>query len=184
MRAMIIVGIVLGFCAGQTATAGAWLRDHQSGFLSLSFGATQTDQTTNALYLEYGLTQQTTLGVDVSAFSIGSDVRNAFGIVFMRRALGDRKRPSKWAYEIGIGALWDQDRTLPAVKTSLSWGRGFQLGDRSGRISVDAGYVHEPTLQNHTTKLDATAGLGFTQITTGILEMTYSHKDTDCFGAV
>lgn len=181
-----IFAAILAACAnlGQSVEAGAWLREQGTGFASLSFGATQADEVTAALYLEYGLNEKMTIGVDISAFNSSEDVRNGFGALFLRRSIGPTDRPSKFAYEVGLGALYEEEEVLPAVKTAVSWGRGFQLGQRNGWVNVDAGYIYEPQLMNHTAKLDATAGLDLGEITTGILEINLSHKDSDSFGAI
>lgn len=184
MRLKLAGFLAVCACLGQSALAGAWLREQGTGFASLSFGATQKDETTAALYLEYGLNEKMTIGVDISAFNSSEDVRNGFGILFLRRSLGPTDRPNKFAYEVGLGALYEDNETLPAVKTAVSWGRGFQLGQRNGWVNVDAGYIYEPQLMNNTTKLDATVGLDIGGITTGIVELNLSRTDSDSFSAV
>lgn len=178
--------IILAMCCGvgQAADAGAWLREKQTGFASLSFGVTETEDATGTFFLEYGLSEKTTIGVDISAFRANSSAVNGFGNLFVRRSIGPTDRTSKWAYEVGIGGYFDEDKTLPAVKTTVSWGRGFQMRDRPGWVNIDATYILEPELKSDETKLDATAGYAFGGITTGILEVTYSNRNNNSFGAV
>ncbi|MDF3414491.1 hypothetical protein HKX54_08495 [Sulfitobacter sp. M57] len=184
MRVLFAVSLMVWQFLASNAQAGAWLREKGTGFASLSFGATEFSETTNALYVEYGLSNKTTIGLDISSFTNAQNVRNGFGNLFIRRAIGPTDRPSKWAYELGIGGLWGNERQLPSVKTTLSWGRGFQLRARDGWINMDAAYVYEPTLGSHITKFDATLGLHFGGITTGLLEVTHSSQNDDTFGAV
>lgn len=183
MRFLFTTCLVMTLCAAPMGHAGAWLREKGTGFASLSFGATQFSETTNALYIEYGLTDKMTVGLDISAFTNAQNVRNGFGNLFLRRALGPTDRPSKWAYEIGVGGLWGNEMQRPTVKTGISWGRGFQVRDRSGWVNIDAAYVYEPTLGDHVTKFDATLGMELGGITSGLLDLTLSHEKSDTFGA-
>ncbi|KIN75023.1 hypothetical protein Z945_2922 [Sulfitobacter noctilucae] len=175
--------IAVSFTASM-AQAGAWLRDKGTGFVSLSFGATQFSETTNAFYLEYGLTEGTTVGLDVSTFTNSENVRNGFGNLFVRRSLGSVDGPHRFAYEVGVGGLWGNEMQLPTVKTSVSWGRGLSVSDRSGWINLDGAFIYEPTLGEHITKFDGTIGMNFTDVTTGLLEVTVSQQNDDTYGAV
>ncbi|WP_386625279.1 hypothetical protein [Sulfitobacter geojensis] len=183
MRYLFAACLILWQCVACTAQAGAWLREKGTGFVSLSFGATQFSETTNALYIEYGLSDKTTVGLDVSTFTNALNVRNGFGNIFLRRAIGPTDQPHKWAYEIGFGGLWGNEMQLPTVKTAISWGRGFKIAERDGWVNMDAAYVYEPTLGEHITKLDATLGLNFGTITTGLLEVTLSSQNSETYGA-
>ncbi|KIN63328.1 hypothetical protein Z946_2198 [Sulfitobacter noctilucicola] len=167
----------------STASAGAWLREEATGFVSLSFGATQFSETTNGLYLEYGVSPKTTVGLDISTFTNSQNVRNGFGNLFLRRALGPSDKPSKFSYEIGIGGLWGNEMQRPTLKSGLSWGRGFQVKDRNGWVNIDGAFVYEPTLGEHITKLDGTLGIGFSQLTTGLFEVNISHQNEELYGA-
>jgi hypothetical protein len=184
MRFLFAISLACLSCGVHPAEAGAWLKEKGTGFASLSFGAFQNDQTSTAIFVEYGLSDTTTIGIDINAFVARSDVGDAFGVAFLRRSLGPTDRNSRFSYEVGVGAFWDDEQLLPAVKSAVSWGRGIQFGDRSGWMNVDAAYIVEPTLKNHTAKLDATAGLNFTPVTTGILELNLSQQDSDFFSAV
>ena len=162
MRVLFTVILLIWQCMASTAYAGAWLREKGTGFTSLSFGATQFSETTNALYIEYGLSDKTTIGLDISSFTNALNVRNGFGNLFMRRAIGPTDRPNKWAYEIGVGGLWGNEKHLPTFKTAISWGRGFQI----------------------IAKLDAALGMNFGGITTGLLEVTISSQNSETYGAL
>lgn len=183
MKTLFAVLVMTCQCMASIGHDGAWLRDEGSGFASLSFGATQFSETTNALYVEYGLSDKTTIGLDVSTFTNALNVRNGFGNLFIRRAIGPTDQPNRWAYELGVGGLWGNERHLPTLKTTLSWGRGFQFHNRSGWVNMDAAFIYEPTLGSHITKFDATLGLHFGGITTGLLEVTHSSQNNDTYGA-
>jgi hypothetical protein len=49
MRLVFTICLVLSQGVAPIAHAGAWLREKGTGFVSLSFGATQFSETTNAL---------------------------------------------------------------------------------------------------------------------------------------
>lgn len=183
MRVIWAIGLAMMCCAGQAADAGAWLREKNSGFASLSFGATQGDTMNASLYVEYGVSEKTTIGVDINAFHSADSETNGFGALFLRRAIGPTDHTNKFAYEIGLGGFFE-DENLPAFKTAVSWGRGLQLGERQGWVNVDAAYIYEPTLLTHQTKLDATAGLDLTPRMTGILEINFSDRDGNSNTAV
>ena len=166
------------------AQAGAWLRETGTGFVSLSFGVTQFSETTNAFYLEYGLTDGMTVGLDISAFTNSQNVRNGFGNLFIRRKLGSDTGAHRFAYEVGLGGLWGNERQLPTIKTGVSWGYGFNQNDKPGWVNLDAAYIYETEMGQHIAKLDGTLGLELTDFTTGLLEFTLSEQNDDAYGAV
>ncbi|MEW9921148.1 hypothetical protein AB2B41_16170 [Marimonas sp. MJW-29] len=170
MRLIFLILLTL-LSLSTAAQAGAWLRERGEGFVSLSFGATRFDETKNALYIEYGLTD-------------AQDVRNGFGNLFARRALGPTDRPHRFAYEIGLGGLWGNEMQLPTVKTGVSWGYGFSHASGNGWMSLDAAYVYEPRMGNHIAKIDGTLGVDFSTLTTGLIEFTLSEQNDDAYGAV
>jgi hypothetical protein len=184
MRLLFAVCLILSQGVAPIAHAGAWLREKGAGFISLSFGATQFSETTNALYVEYGLSDKTTIGLDVSAFTNALNVRNGIGNLFIRRRLGPSNRPDKWAYEIGVGGIWGNERQLPTFKTGISWGRGYDLDGRAGWINLDGAFIYEPLQGQHITKLDATLGMELGDVLSGILEVNMSYQNNDTFGAV
>lgn len=184
MKPFFLTCLTLLYFLPSASQAGAWLRETGTGFVSLSFGATRLSDTTNALYLEYGLTENVTIGLDISAFTNSQDVRNGFGNLFIRRNLGPTTGPHRFAYEIGIGGLWGSDMRLPTVKTGISWGYGFTQNDRPGWVNLDVAYINEPEMGQHIAKLDGTLGLDLTDFTAGLLEFTLSEQNNDAYGAV
>ena len=184
IRSFLMTLAALTALSPRPAEAGPWLREKGSGFTALTFGATQFSETTNALYFEYGLTENTTVGLDVSAFTNSLNVRNGFGNLFLRRAIGPTDGPMRMAYEVGLGGLWGNERQLPTLTTGVSWGHGFEMTGRPGWISATGSFVYEPTLGQHITRLDGTLGLDFGKVVTGLVETTLSYQNDDSFGAV
>lgn len=184
MKQLCAVWLVLTLCAASPAWAGAWLKEKGGGFVSLSFGANLSSEMTAAIYVEYGLSDSTTIGLDVNGFSSETKELYGYANVFFRRAIGPTDRPNKFAYELGIGGYWVDDSARPALKSTLSWGRGFQLKDRNGWLNMDGAFIYEPTFGSHMTKLDATIGMELGQTTTGIFELAVGHKDDKTFGSI
>lgn len=183
MRQVLAATIVFFLTMPPAVQAGAWLRKEGEGFVSLSFGATRFSETTNALYLEYGLTETTTIGLDISAFTNSLNVRNGFGNLFVRRAIGPTDRDSKWAYEIGLGGLWGNEMQRPTLKTGVSWGKGFQINNRNGWVNIDSALIIEPKLNEHIAKLDGTFGMAFTDVTSALLEVNLSYQEDETYGS-
>jgi hypothetical protein len=184
MKILNAACLAISLCVPSAALAGAWLKEKGHGFVSLSFGANMAEEITGGLYVEYGLSDSTTIGIDISGFSGGSITLNGYGSLFLRRSIGPTDKPSKWAYEIGIGGYWEQETARPALKSAISWGRGFQFKGRNGWMNMDGAFIYDPTLGSHMTKLDATVGMEIGKITTGILELALGHKDDNTFGSI
>lgn len=159
------------------ADAGAWLREKGSSFSSTAFTITPDQDIANSSYLEYGLRPDLTLGADVRVGRDPSGVQDGFATLFMRRALNDPAKDNKWAYELGFGATWDDTVVEPHVKAGLSWGRGLQWGERYGWMSVDSSIRWDITTSRGTTKIDSTIGMGFTEVTTGMIQLYLSDFD-------
>lgn len=168
-------------CAG-TAHAGAWLREKGAGFSSNSFSSTYYLDTVSQSYLEYGLTEKTTLGADIGFVRPRFGLHSGYTTLFIRRAIGSTEAKSKWAYDLGIGTSWIGDTVLPHLRTGLSWGRGFSVADKSGWIALDAAVIWDLTYAPDLTKVDATIGLNFTDMTTGMVQLFAGHLDQNTFG--
>lgn len=166
---MRLLAVIFALLASM-ASAGAWPRDKGRWFLATStqisgFGAarnlTQLELFNN-LYLEYGLTQSLTLGLDIGQ-SIGFDptyhASDPNYRLFARLPLVERQG-SRLAVEASLGKAGDQ--TYTAV--GLNFGRGFTLGPNYGWFSVDTRQVmaEGPGAEFlRQSKLDVTAGLTF-----------------------
>ncbi len=111
----------------STATAGAWLREKGTGFSSVTTKGTLSRDFSETTYWEYGVRDDLTLGVEAAFFTFASGAQSGSGMVFLRRPIGKKDRPSVWAYELGIGADWSDASVRANVRAALSWGHGYQL---------------------------------------------------------
>lgn len=173
---LLTTSCVLAFSPGL-AEAGAWLREKGKAFSSTAFTITADQDIANTSYLEFGLRPDLTLGADVRIAHDRFGVQDGFATLFMRRALGDPNRTSKWAYELGIGATWDDTVVQPHAKIGVSWGRGLQWGKRYGWVSIDSSYRWDITTSQGTAKIDSTIGMGFTDVTTGMMQLYLTDFD-------
>ena len=157
--------------------AGPWLRDKGSSFMAVSVAATFYLDTGTQTYLEYGLTDKTTVIADVGIVRPRFGSHGGYTTVSMRRALTLPDAKSKWAYELGVGVGWIGSQTLPHARTALTWGRGMTWGDKSGWATVDAAVIWDLANSLHVTKIDATVGVNLTDITAGMLQIYTAHID-------
>jgi len=151
---------VLFFCmiAAQSAHAGAWLRDPDSGFLSVSATMRHLGdfwQSENGLYGEYGLAPRLTLGVDINEKpGIAGHV-----LLFARVPVGPADRRTKVAVELGLGAHHWQGQWGAMIKPGVSVGRGFTNRWGDGWFNVDAALEFRHPNPDPAFKLDAALGL-------------------------
>ena len=153
------------------AQAGPWLREKGTTFSAVSMSATYYLDTSNQTYLEYGITDKTTLVGDLSMVRLRYAPQSGYATVSLRRALSKPDATSKFAYELGVGVGWIGSYTLPHVRTGLSWGRGINWGETSGWATIEASAIWDLTYAQHVTKLDMTIGLNFTDVTKGMLQV-------------
>lgn len=127
--------------AGPVA-AGAWLREEGTGFLSFSQTVGENrDEDYNALFLEYGLTPNTTLGLDAG---MGKGLENWQAILFLRRPVGATDGASRRAVELGLGLSGSAPPLTalpsdlsPLLRPGLSWGRGLDTRWGNGWVGVE-----------------------------------------------
>lgn len=163
MRLILPVFLLL---AAATAEAGAWLREKGTGFLAFKGVAAQDGATDGAIYFEYGVRPDLTLGARAGADLTLSQVDmqakgymiDGTAFAFLRRPIHLSNRPFKLAYELGIGSTYGPD-TDPLVLTGLSYGRGLKLGERYGWLAIDAAVEWSLGKTSDLAKLDATLGL-------------------------
>ncbi|KEJ89133.1 hypothetical protein [Sulfitobacter donghicola] len=157
--------------SAQLVNAGPWLREKGSAFTAVSFSSTYYLETSNQTYLEYGLTDSTTLVADVSFVRLHYVPSSGYATFSLRRSFGPEEGKSKWAYELGFGAGWIGSETLPHIRTALSWGKGIKWGEKSGWSTVEAAILWDLTHELHVGKIDTTIGLNFTDTTAGMLQL-------------
>lgn len=168
----------------QMAQAGPWLREKGSAFTAVSFSSTYYLETGSQTYLEYGLTDKTTVVADLGISRLHYVDNTGYATVSLRRAISAPDAKSKWAYEIGAGAGWIGATTLPHIRTGLSWGRGIEWGKKSGWMTVEAAVIWDLTYDLHVTKVDATLGINFTDITSGMLQLYTANVADQTIGTI
>ncbi|WP_120981253.1 hypothetical protein [Ruegeria conchae] len=153
----LLVSVLLIWLAAP-ASAGAWLREKGSSFTAISVTAFQDDGDTHryksALYSEWGLRPKLTIGLDAE------EHQDLYGhaLVFARIPVADFGQAGRFSIEFGLGAHHRQYDAWAMYKTTLSYGKGIQIGLGGGWINIDA--VHENrTHEALIRKLDFTAGL-------------------------
>lgn len=157
--------------AAQAASAGAWLRDEGAGFSSVTGGVTAMLDISEETFIEYGVRDDLTLGMELSFIHFTTGMQSGAASIFLRRPIGKGDRPSKWAYELGLGAGWVGPAVQPLARAGLSWGRGFTLHHTNGWAAVDASvtwavYDNEPLF-----KLDGTIGVNVTDRVSGMVQV-------------
>lgn len=180
MRSAFFLTLLACQLCATTGQAGPWLRDKGASFVSSSFSATYFYDLTQSTYIEYGLREKLTLGIDLSTAQSRFGLRSGSATAFLRFPLGDVTEWGRLAYDLGAGASWTDAFISPHVRAGLSWGRGFTLGARNGWLTVDAAAQWEFGLSQEVIKLDATAGFDFTEATTGMAQIfiTYTEGET------
>lgn len=154
------LGILLCLMSVEAAVAGAWLREHGTGFLSTAGTVTQAREAGGSLYAEYGLTDTLTLGLDVNGGMDQLGIPTGDGTLFVRFPLTAADAQNKWAAQIGLGARYEPREFFPSAELGLSWGRGLVWGERYGWIAVDATVNIARAPMKRITKVDTTLGLG------------------------
>lgn len=169
LRYLTICLFTLSFA--QSAPAGPWLREKGTSFTALSFATTYYLETATQTYLEYGLSEKTTLVADIGMARLQNNPDGGYATLSFRRALSAPDAKSKWAYELGLGAGWLGAETLPHVRTGLSWGKGTTWGQKSGWMTVEGAVIWDLTHKLHVTKIDTTVGINFSDVTSGMLQL-------------
>lgn len=176
--------LVLITSLAAPATAGPWLREKGKSFTSVSFATTWDLKSSTSSYLEYGFRDNMTIGADVGVFRSPLEGQTGFATVFLRRPLGRNEGTSRLAYELGVGASWADDIVSPHIKTGLTWGRGFQLRDKGGWMTVDASVRWDLGHSLQVTKIDSTVGLNFTDKFTGMFQLYVTNTQGETFATV
>ncbi|WP_101067350.1 hypothetical protein [Roseovarius salinarum] len=168
-----LVATVIMFLAGHAA-AGPWPREEGAFFTALAGrlavdgpGAGEDSYTT--LYGEYGLTQRTTLGVDLGYGS--TNTHKAVG--FLRLPFERTPADTRMAYQLGVGQIDDH----AVVRPGFSAGRGISLGDRAGWLTVET--LGEVSLETGAIdlKADFTVGLNTGTRTKMVVQMQTGRDD-------
>ncbi|WP_233270539.1 hypothetical protein [Chachezhania sediminis] len=135
----LVLGMLVWLAMGTPVLAGAWLRDKGAGFLS--FGATLrpsriVPNNEQKIYLEYGLTDWWTMGVDVNE----TPTVTGHALIFARLPLGRKDAAIRQAIEVGLGGHhWGPD-WWGFYKVGYGAGQGFTNRWGNAWWAVDASY--------------------------------------------
>lgn len=173
MRHALLVSLCLIWATA--APAGPWLRETGTTFVSSGVTLNRLRDHSSTTYIEHGWSETLTLGADVSFATSHLGTQAGAVTLFFRRQLGTPTDTSRFAYELGAGTAWTQGAYLPHAKLGLSWGRGIELAQKPGWLTVDAALFHEFTTGEQAVKIDGTLGLNFTDKTSGMMQIYYTH---------
>mgnify|MGYP006283281861 CR=1 FL=1 len=172
MHRLLLLALVAAGLTAPAVDAGPWMRGKGEGFLSfggytdisgLDRAGLHTDPT---VFLEYGLTDRVTLGLDVYV-DTGWDKRTAQ--VFLRYPLRDGTDGWPVAANIGYGLRQNHaaGKVEQLARLGLSAGRGLA----SGWLSAEVAAIHAVDSGETEGKLDLTWGHDFTDVWTGVLQL-------------
>lgn len=160
MRLPLLLAVL---CLPLPASAGAWMREVGTTFLSFSTTIDEARQIGGSMYVAHGFRPKLTLGAKIDVDMLDGFVGDSTGFVFARKPISTGEGPHKLAYEIGIGGTLDPDNLpVPLLRAGLSYGRGFTLWDKVGWVALDGAAEREVSNSITTYKLDSTIGLTLT----------------------
>ncbi|MCH2165121.1 MAG: hypothetical protein MK098_10780 [Marinovum sp.] len=156
-----LVSFLVTLCLVSQANAGAWPRGHGKTFTSASGELWQDEQGYlhyyTSAYLEYGRTPKLSIGTITAMGSLsGADNEIFAGYTVWQ------KGPHVLSLETALHEnrtldFAGQEQVSPGYGVGLSYGRGFQLAQRNGWITLDARLNRSTKLQEF--KFDTTLGL-------------------------
>jgi len=183
MRIILSAAIIAIHLVASPAQAGAWLREKGASFTSFSLSTSWFRDARSSGYMEFGITETSTVGIDLGLSRNQNGKKLAYGTLFLRRALLANNGANIWAYEVGLGATYGGAGTqaLPHFKTGLSFGRGINIKEKGGWLAADAAILWGLQKDNHVAKLDTTVGLNFTDHLAGILQLNFARQEGETF---
>jgi hypothetical protein len=163
----LIAGAMLVLAATEAA-AGAWPRPKGETFVSIAtrqttgartlIAAVQDIHSYNSIYLEHGLTDRLTVGLDAGQGRGPDEEVNAV-LVFARLPVWSPGE-HKVAADLGFGLLEDGvDGTQTRIRPGLSWGRGFESRWGGGWLGIESSFEYRSPSGDTAFKADFTAGL-------------------------
>ena len=185
---MIRLLVLLVWGIGTQASSGAWPRDKGHGFVSgsalYSISLADVERTLTlgdsrdisinsytALYMEYGLTDRLTVGLDLG-HSVAGKVKS---VGFVRWPLPELGNGHRIALEIGTGRIDGQN----AIRPGISYGRGISWRQWSGWLAIDTLAEYRPKTASVDIKVDATFGLNMEKGRKAILQIQMGEQDGD-----
>ena len=140
--------------------AGAWLRSEGAGFAAISTERGLDGGYDHAGYVEYGVRDDLTLGAKVDVEMLGNQPIDGSGYLFLRRPL-DLLENWQVSYALGLGLSWDPTDLSHLLRAGVSFGRGYNLGERSGWVNLDTDLVSDG-ITGRAVKVDGTVGINAT----------------------
>lgn len=177
MFSRLVVLLVLCCCAGL-AQAGAWPREKGTAFASVSvrlgwpqnlehWASNYPTSEYRTAYLEYGLTDRLTLGLDLGN-SVSGDNK---AIAFLQFPLLNKDRGPKLAFQLGFGEISSKQVIRPGL--AAGWGL------KNGWFSIES--FMEMRTQSGTAdyKVDVTWGRNLAKDRKLILQLQTGIQDGD-----
>ena len=183
-----IAGLLIALAATEAA-AGAWPRPKGETFVSVAsrystgartlVAAVQDIRSYNSIYVEHGLTERLTVGLDAGQ-GRGPDDALVAALVFARLPVWSPGE-HKLAADLGFGLLEDDvDGSQTRVRPGLAWGRGFESRWGGGWLGMEASYEYRFPSGDSAVKADFTAGIKPTDDWMTILQLqTGVYPDAD-----
>lgn len=157
MRTVLNI-LICYLCAVPQAHAGAWLREQNTAFLSVSATVRHmngTWRTENSFYGEYGVLPHLTLGLDINQMAGIA----GHALAFARLPIGSPKQRTRLAVELGIGKHHVRGQWDTMLKSTLSIGHEFSSQWGEGWFNIDASLEQRRPVTDPAFKLDAAIGL-------------------------
>lgn len=155
----VFLAFTIVLASASAAHSGAWLREKGKGFIATSISSSEERDTSGSAYLEYGLTNSRTIGLDVSYGFELTGKEDGSGIAFLRFPLGPTDQIDRFAWHAGIGTRYQNREFYPAVEAGASWGRGIKWGENWGWVNVDTSVNQSRSPIERRIKLDGTIGM-------------------------
>lgn len=146
----ICLGLFILLMSGPPATAGAWPREKGSGFVSSAIrlawpkdalrGKADAKSTQyQTFYMEYGLSESLTIGVDLGRSVSGQDKT----VLFFKIPLRQAETGPKISAQLGFGRISGNTVIRPGL--SLGWGHenGWLSFDAVSEIDVNKGQADQ-----------------------------------------
>jgi len=145
--------------------AGAWPREPGSFFLSAGYTVSVDAEALGdtpfqangytSVYLEYGVSERLTFGIDAGMGAPGDHTAIAFARTPIRFGSGS----DRFAIKAGIGTTRNTGLTQSLVQIGASWGRSIQTGYGNGWMSLDTSVDYRLMTQDIDAKVDLTLGI-------------------------